>query len=179
MKKKTKTRQRRCFVVFGPESSGTRLTTQFLMNCGCFGGSGHRQELDNPDWWIYVTEKPNIIVWRRSFPHGGMWPDPAIMLRRLTDHGYLPHFVYVFRSKTPTVASQVKVGHVRDQAEGSFKLLQAMAQMSAYALSFNIPWSMVTYEGLVHQPALRKSLAKELGLKFKDMEFRDENKKHL
>lgn len=171
--------QKRCFLVYGPESSGTRLMTKVLINWGCAGEDGHGQLLDNEIWWQAVPDKPRLIVWRRSFPHGGIWPEPSMMLRRLQDHGYQPHFVITLRSKVPCALSQVKVGHVRTMKEAEFKILQAMCQITAFAISFGVPWSMVTYEGLVHDKKLRRALCIELGLKWKDMEFRDENSKHL
>jgi hypothetical protein len=170
---------RKCFLVYGPESSGTRVMTNLLVNWGCAGEGGHSQLIDSDVWWRAVKDKPDYLVWRRSFPHGGIWPEPSMMIRRLSDHGYQPHFVITLRSKTPCVESQVKVGHVRSHKEGEFKLLQAMCQITAFAISFGVPWSMVTYEGLIYSQKLRRALCKELGLKWQDMEFRDENSKHL
>lgn len=181
VKRKTKPTQKKCFLVAGPESSGTRLMTRVLMHWGCHGEGGHGQMLDSDVWWRhdpFMTFPPKI-VWRRSLPHGGVWPDFTQMLRRLEDRGYEPHFVITIRSKTPMVRSQVQAGHVRHTGVGEFKVLQALSLITNFVIAHEVPYSMVTYEGLIHQPLLAKALAQELGLKYRPFKFADANAKHL
>lgn len=173
--------QKKCFLVVGPESSGTRLMTRLLMHWGCHGEGGHGQMFDSDVWWRHdpFMSFPDKIVWRRSLPHGGIWPDFDMMLRRLETEHYEPHVVITIRSLRPMVRSQVNAGHVRHEVEGEFKVLQALSLITNFVITRKVTYSMVTYEGLIHQPKLAKALARELRLNYRPFKFMDANAKHL
>jgi hypothetical protein len=71
---------KKLFFVIGPESSGTRLITRILCESGCFGDYDHYQRLDefvtdhNEDLYSIIGDS-KLIVFRRSVPHGGEFPD--------------------------------------------------------------------------------------------------------
>lgn len=80
--------EKRLYIVVGPESSGTRLTTRILCESGCFGDYDHYQRLDefvkdhNKDLYSIIGDS-NLIVFRRSVPHGGEFP-------------FIPHLEFLF-----------------------------------------------------------------------------------
>src|SRR4051794_21761910 len=97
----------RSLLVFGPESSGTRLFTRVLLSAGCWGDGGHDQRLDRS----FAGAGP-MLVWRRSFPHFREWPDAAAMMDRLRAHGYEDVRVYwTMRDLECSVKSQLAAGH--------------------------------------------------------------------
>lgn len=73
----------RAFFVLGPESSGTRLATEILINAGCHGSSDHIQPLDDLQFNLKSIPISTPVVWRRSFPHNNEIPKLADMLRRV------------------------------------------------------------------------------------------------
>lgn len=87
---------KRCFIVVGVESSGTRYVTRMLISGGCRGSGEHHQPLvDQPGTWIPVVPVPadKPLVFRRSFPHGvgdgdSNWPDIEQMMNQVESAGY-------------------------------------------------------------------------------------------
>lgn len=70
---------KRLFFVVGPESAGNRLTTRILCESGCFGGYDHYQVLDefvrdNNKNLESIIGESELVVFRRSIPHGDGWP---------------------------------------------------------------------------------------------------------
>ena len=148
---------KRAFIVLGPESSGTRLTTRLLIAAGCEGGDGRAQV------WDTHTPTADLIVWRRSVPHGGEWPDIGRMLVQLEWEGYAPFVVITIRDWLPTIRSQVA-----NHPPGSEK--EAIAHIrEAYRQIFNAigerPFDFANYDALVARPqAAADALLKRIGL---------------
>lgn len=150
---------KRAFVVLGPESSGTRLTTQLLIDAGCYGDATHIQRLDlqgAPAWaWS--------VVWRRSAPFCRSWPDLSALVNHVGALGYQVTAVVTVRDWYAMVQSQIRAGHVADEA-------QALAHIQrAYRLIFNsiagVPFVTCVYESLVQRPkAATKALLNTLRL---------------
>ncbi len=84
---------KKAFLVLGPESSGTRFITKLLINAGCFGDSDHDQRLDILEDRERINEEElphddTPIVWRRSYPHRGIFADIGNPIRQLRQIGY-------------------------------------------------------------------------------------------
>ena len=146
---------KRAILVFGPESSGTRLMTSILMNAGCIGSSDHYQWWDENDF----EEGDDLVVWRRSFPHGRerRWPDVGAMALRLDKAGYRIQVLVMARDVHSMSSSQARQGY----AESYQAAVKAIG--SAYASIFeqscgglatldNSP-VVITYESLVQRPS--------------------------
>jgi hypothetical protein len=138
------------FLVLGPESSGTRFITKLLLDAGCFGDGDHDQRLDILEDRERINEdalpkNETPIVWRRSYPHRGIFVDIGKAVVQLQAKGYDVWAVVTSRDWFPMLQSQVNVGHVLNEPIG-----QAHAQM-AYRYIFkylpeDVPFIMVSYE---------------------------------
>ena len=70
-------------LVFGGESTGTRIVTECIIKTGYEGSSKHQQPLDDEN--VKYSEK---MVYRRSFPHSSEWPDTDAIYERFSKLGY-------------------------------------------------------------------------------------------
>jgi len=155
-------RCKRACLVLGPENSGTRLWTRILMACGCYGDGTHMQRIDMQG----IPEGEPLLVWRRSLPHAGQWPDLLQMVQRLRDRRFREVQALVCtREWSAVMCSQVANGHVQDawQAEANLRV--------AYPYAFDrlrgagVPYVMGSYEALVqHGEAMLAPLLERLGL---------------
>jgi hypothetical protein len=87
--------EKKLFFVMGPESSGTRLTTKILCESGCFGDFEHYQRLDEfVDNNIKLGDitNSNLLVFRRSIPHGNYFPD---ILKIVDDFSNFEFDIYI------------------------------------------------------------------------------------
>lgn len=100
--------------VLGPESSGTRLMTRLLIRAGCVGNASHEQGFDAAG---LPAPDGRDVVWRRSLPHGGAWPDVREMIDAAAALGYEPRVVFMHRDVSALIASQLAAPHVKTEAE--------------------------------------------------------------
>lgn len=107
---------KRAFLVLGPESSGTRWITRWLLHAGCVGSDDHEQPWDH----ALPTDEP-LIVWRRSFPHGDYWPCMPLLVNGLRGMGYDVTALVVVRDWFAMSCSQGQFqpaeeieGHIQD-----------------------------------------------------------------
>jgi len=141
-------------IVVGPESSGTRIMTKILIACGAWGDHGHNQRMDKK-----VPEGKDLVVWRRSLPHGSRakkrdWPDLWEMKKALRAAGYCdPLLIGMTRDFKSMVKSQVKNGHVLSEIEAKNNI------DDAYHMICSSPFEddfadicLVSYETLVAHP---------------------------
>ena len=137
----------RAILVFGPESSGTRLWTQILIAAGCHGSAEHYQS------WDGKPPVGDLIVWRRSFPHSGKWPVVRHMVERLEDAGYDDvQALVATRDWHATIQSQIKHGHVRSREKALLHLRRAYPTIFGQLDDCRIPFEVVSFEALVARP---------------------------
>ena len=131
-------------LVFGPESSGTRLVTRALINLGCLGDGDHKQSFDT----VIPKAINKHIVWRRSVPHSNKWPDPEVMCNAVRVAGYRPVFVITTREWLAMAKSQVQHGHAKDQPTALSRIRLAFRLLGNSC--FNLaPFIVVNYESLI------------------------------
>src|SRR5688572_25231295 len=107
--------QGRAFFVLGPESSGTRLATEILLNAGCYGSSDHIQSLDHlldietederKQFINDLVPLDTSIVWRRSIPHNTIIPSISGMSAAI--YPRKPHIIITVRDPYCIVQSQL------------------------------------------------------------------------
>lgn len=149
----------RSVLVIGPESSGTKLVTQILVANGCAGTF-----TDSQPWFpkgnLPVRGRWECFVTRCSLPHGDVWYEPRVLIRRFEANAV----VLTVREKTAMVRSQVNRGHVRSEAKALERIAKAfrvMAQVPAYCEDVYV----MPYEALVLSPeVVQKGLLAWLGL---------------
>jgi hypothetical protein len=155
---------KRAYLVLGPESSGTRFITRLLIDAGCFGDGDHGQRLDFLEQRERINEDvlpkdETPIVWRRSYPHRGIFVDIGKAVAQLRAKGYDVRAVVTSRDWFPMLQSQVKVGHVPDESIGQAHSRMAYRYIFKY-LPEDVPFIIVSYEsfGRFRRKAICKML---------------------
>ena len=166
---------RRAYLVLGPESSGTRLMTRILIAGGCTGDDGHAQR-----WDAKLPEGVSPIVWRRSVPHGGYWPDVERCIAALKVRGYQVTVVVTMRDWWAVIRSQVAVGHVESEEQALTNLRNAYRLIFSGLLAHPVDYVVVGYEGLAQRSeTVLAWLSKRLGLaRVADVVIYNGNAKH-
>jgi hypothetical protein len=152
------------YLIFGPESSGTRMMTQYvILNANTFGDWTHYQSLDREQTFNYLNPTSNI-TWRRSLPHGMKWPDISGMIEFLKVKGYDPVTIGTVRSYQKTIDSQFRHGHIKTTKQGLKNYNRALNEVESYAQI------IVQYDKFVTSKVARKEFLKKLGIKFPKVE---------
>lgn len=169
-------------LVFGPESSGNRLTMELLEALGCHGSTGHRQPFDNG---VPPVVRGRPIMWGASLPRNRRWPDIAGRIVKVRQAGYTAHVLVVQRGLYPTLQSQQQRGRVQNRADGERNIVNGLAAVYG-EISAHLPdlgFSILLYEELLQRPAaVTRWLAERIGLEWHlgacVTMTRDENAKH-
>lgn len=135
----------KAYLVFGPESSGTRFFTEMFINAGCYGDSGHNQRLDNK------IEGENI-VWRRSFPHfiQKEYVDIEDMLEQLDDYDVT--VIVTMRDWHAMAGSQVRNRHGVDSGEKAIKnIKRAYKHIFKSIIDNDLDFVTVNYEQITQR----------------------------
>ena len=165
---------KRAYLVLGPESSGTRLMTRLLIAAGCEGTDEHVQP------WDSQTPTAPLIVWRRSLPHGGQWPDVQRLVARLQEADYAVTALVMSRDWHPMALSQIDNGHVADMAQAISHIQRAYGLIFPALAALRIPFELINLEGLIARPQQAVAeLVTRLGLaQPAAVEVYDANAKH-
>lgn len=145
--------------------------TRLLIEAGCIGEDGASQR-----WDTLLPKNESPIVWRRSFPHGGRWPDVAEMVQKLD--GYIVRAVVMVRDWHPAGQSQKTVGHVPTVEQAVENLRRAALDIPRQCHEAGVPFVQVTYAGLVARPdVVLEWLMAYLGLSVPDHDIYDGDEK--
>lgn len=165
------------FIVFGPESSGTRMLTRFLIGCGCLGQGDHQQVLDyeNP------PRDANLVVWRRSIPHEYMnHPNILGMAKLMKKLGYNVVLVPIIRDPETTMKSQVENNHVKNMVSARTNVLKARSYIDSILSKNYFKVFKINYERFVKEKDYRKDFATKMGLVCREVEsYKNMNEKYL
>lgn len=160
--------------VFGPESSGTRMTTRFLIKAGFWGDGDHGQRLDNLNFF----DRPDRIVFRRSVPHGGQWPLIVDLTRRMERASYKVLPVFTWRDPPFMAASQVRAGHTQDKTNALTRIERAVYDIHDACEELGTAPYVITYEAFVRDANERALLCNYVGALPPTFEVYDANKKY-
>lgn len=176
---------KRAFLVLGPESHGSHLVTDILINAGCIGHAGnhipwqpenkvlirgikkpweHDLPTDLQPWDKKPPTAENPIVWRRSLPHGKKWINIKAMIRDLRSRGYLSYVIVVTRDTYSGLQSQLKWSHVEDIEAGQANISKAYLHIFRHLFKTRVPFTVVNYEALALYPKAQDFLLEQLGL---------------
>jgi tetratricopeptide (TPR) repeat protein len=173
---------KRAFLVLGPESCGNRFVTQCCIDAGCDGDSRHVQRFDKLE---ELRRAKDVIVWRRSMPHGNEWPDLDQMLKQLRANGYNDvRVIALLRTHYCAVRAQVhgSENHVATYDEAERNISGALRRISSFILENNLPSRWITYESIVDeiQRESFKRVLSEWGLDATKLpQIKNENAKYL
>jgi len=144
----------RAFLVLGAEGTGTRLMTRLLIAAGCSGDGQHEQR------WDTETPTDPLVVWRRSFPHNGVWPDLSDMYASL--HDYAVRTIVMVRDWYTCSRAQVATHPYVPTEEVSLINLQR-AYLEIFR-AIELPFIVVSYESIVAHPEAITEILRILGL---------------
>lgn len=166
---------KKAFLVFGPESSGTRFFTSVLIKAGCNGDNSHDQK------WDHQNPHGDLIVWRRSFPHFAerIYEDIPKMVAQLKNLGYCVNAFVTTRDWKSMLDSQLSVPHIRNLEEGLNNLQRAYPYIFSSLASLDVPFVVVSYEAiLLYKHEYLKETLATFGLDYNEVEIKDGNSKY-
>lgn len=160
---------KRAYFVLGCEGSGTRMLTAAFISVGCRGSADHFQPLDALDF-----TGDDDLVFRRSLPHGGQWPDLHKIADAMKAAGYTVVPVFSYRKTDYLVAHQLRtdrehegqrVPPYADHADDVLMHLR-LAMNKAYDLAEWVghPLVVIPYEAFVESELMQLFLFRSLGL---------------
>jgi len=168
---------KRAFLVLGPASSGTRFVTRLMIAAGCTGSAEHAQPFDN--------DPPNdeeLIVWRRSYPHGTDWPDAFEMIEDLRLRGYSVGVVVCMRDWHSICSSQVRVKHTPNIYQAQTATRIAYRNIFRDIARAIAAYWVISYESIVARPTqAAQAFVRMLGLEIEPgriPEVKDGNAKY-
>lgn len=175
-----KKKSKRAFFVIGPESSGTRMMTQAFIACGAYGSPGHSQKLDKEGF----DGGHNLIVIRRSVPHGHNMPRITKLINDMQGYGYSVVPIIILRDKDKCAASQVKRGHAKTLQEAKDSIKKAVYHIYEHMANFKGYYHVMYYEPFVTSKKVREKFFGRFGFSHPDMlahgfeDFHNANLKH-
>lgn len=173
------------FLVLGPESHGSHLVTDILLNAGCIGHAGNHvpwqpenkilvKGLKKPWEYEFPTDlqpwdnrpprNETPVVWRRSIPHGKKWINISQMINDLRSRGYLVKAVVVSRDTNAALQSQLKWQHVKGIETGQANIPKAYLHIFRHLQKSKVPFVMASYEALATYPKSQDFLLQQIGL---------------
>lgn len=165
---------RRAVFIAGCESSGTRMMTRYFIAAGFDGEGGHSQKFDNLN---FMGREPHI-VFRRSIPHGGSWPDIEAIYHSLTHGAYKIYPIFTWRDPSFMAISQVKAGHTHSKTSALERITRALREADMHYENLGITPRTIIYEDWISRPELRQDVCKWIGVNEPQFEIFDANKKY-
>lgn len=158
----------KAIIVTGAEGTGTNITTQILVNAGCVNNAENYTLYDDDfpkieyetigDSTSNFPKLDPLIVWRRSVPHGGMFPHLIDIIRKLQESDYEVCLVVTIREIHANLASQTKDRDVKfNIGDNNNAGISLQNIQKAYKHIFNaiiecdIQYIMISLESLILQ----------------------------
>lgn len=138
------------YIVIGPEGSGTRMMTKALIEGGCSGEAGHRQNMDLVPFSEFA-HLPDVMVFRRSLPHARWWPDIQLYIEAFENSGFSVFVIAMNRIDDFMIASQIAREHIVHERVGKLNIAVARTVISRLTRTFK-----VQYEDMIQPGALGK-----------------------
>ena len=145
---------RKAIFVVGPESSGTRMMTQFFVQRGYEGDHGHSQPWDD----MKFREYPDHIVFRRSMPHGSKWPDIVGIIGKMQAANYTVYPIFTWRDPRYMALSQVSASHVHTTDEGLKQIAQAVLHIDTAFGELGMRPVSIIYEQFISNESYRRAI---------------------
>lgn len=148
--------EKRAFVVYGMEGSGTYMLWKFLQKAGCHAKPAHNGMMEKYDF--HNCQSPYVI--RRSYPHAGEIPDLEGITNELLEVNFDVEIVVMIREPNATYLSILNRNAVD---ESIWK-----ANYINFLLSLPSHWNVVviTYEAFCLSEGFRRWFVQELGLNY-------------
>lgn len=152
---------RTCYLVVGPENSGTKMLAGALVSAGCYGDATDAQRLDS----LEFGGLPGQLVLRRSIPHGcEAVPDLQGLSAQLTAAGYRVRPLCLYRNTTFLTAGQLRRGYAGEPAVVQDRVGVALRSYLELCDHLGEPPLLVPYEAFVSRPEFREAYFATLDL---------------
>ena len=164
------TNMSKAILVFGPESSGTRVMTRLFINSGFYGQDNHSQNVDAHLDAVKLPqfiEKNDIqnIVFRRSIPHGGGHPDLSFLFSLFNMYFDDTRVVVTMRSFPTSALSQLNKMHSGDIDGAYKKIADAYLRIFDFLNHTGARYHIVEFGSLCNYPKTTlHCMAKRLGV---------------
>lgn len=166
---------RKAIFVVGPESSGTRMMTEFFIRAGYEGEHGHAQPWDRLEFRKY----PDNIVFRQSMPHGSEWADIVGIIQGMQMANYTPHGIVTWRDPRYMALSQVQAGHSANTDQALKKIKKAILHIDTAFDELGWRPTLIIYDKFVELPTYQKAIhGLHSQLAYDPMEFSNANQKY-
>lgn len=144
----------KAFLVYGPESSGTRLMRRILIAAGCEGAGDLEQDFDT--FGLPPSSLHPLIVWGHSIPgHVARdWPPFDLHFKLCQTGGY--DIVAIVMVRDWFAMAQSQIDHTHAHAESLLQAIETTGRAYKYLFSaldkHNVPYLMISYDNLVKRP---------------------------
>lgn len=161
---------RRAMFVLGAEGSGTNMLAAALVSAGCYEDPRHRSYMDD-----YEFEKmPDLLMFRRSFPHAHRWPDVKNICEMMKIAGYGIRPLFILRDWYCTIQSIMQ-----RNTDYHFRAVEENMRGAVHIISELPALIYISYESFCLHPEFRRWLFVErLGLKEPTIEIKYANPKY-
>lgn len=166
------------FFVLGPESSGTRMMTQAFISVGIYGDGGHGQRLDKALKNNDFSKVPDLIVLRRSIPHGMDWVKIGEIVKKMESFEYDVIPIFIVREREATAKSQVKRNHAYNLKAAHEHITRAINHIWRALAFVNKTPFIIHYEPFVKFQKVRKAFFAQFGLDPPKMKFYNANEQY-
>jgi LPS sulfotransferase NodH len=140
------------YLVCGGEATGNKLLTQILIDAGCFGDASPAQRLDNLSTFDGDQTRGKSIVFLRSFPSGGVYPDLSKIYNDFCLHGFFstPDEIFgVMPTRNWACAIDGSIGlHTTNFKEALHRLQTSYISASRGFADLGVDFEVVSFEAL-------------------------------
>ena len=145
------------------------MLEEAFVSAGCYRDSKHASGT-KPDF----SKSKSPLVFRRSSPHAGKWPDLHLYEAHMQEAGFRVQPIAIFRDWNATVQSVL-----RRDPERRAEMIEANMRLAIFAIGHMIEPIYITYEAFCLESGFRKWLFVErFGLKEPTIEIAYANKKY-
>lgn len=176
---------KKALLVFGPESSGTRMLTECFVKAGYSGSYDHHQPFDDYGFSPYTkkkefVDKPDKFILRRSFPHNKHKPDVLKIIDDLVGYGYEEiNVLIIIRNVWFTIQSQLRNRHVKSKEESGRNIAESICEFIDILNDIGVRFMAVDYQKFVKFDGYREEVFNFVGEDFpEDMTIVNGNEKY-
>lgn len=146
------------------------MLTECFVRSGYFGDFTHGQRLDS----LEFEDKPDKIVFRRSLPHGNIWPDLSKITSKMQSADYIVTPIITDRDDEWMSTSQVVTGHCRSLQRSRDRIRKARQLIGE---TFG-PVEIIRYDCFAKSNEYRGRCFDRWRIDPKEITFKDGNEKY-
>lgn len=142
------------YFILGSEGSGTHMLRNALIEAGCNWQQGHESYQIN----YKFDEIESPLVFRRSLPHAGRWPNIRNIVYAMENTGFKIHILFTIRDFNASAKSTIQRGYQGTIDDCYFRQRNAIVSIGEFLVHHHAEFTYVTYEGFCLSEGFRKWL---------------------